>query len=102
MPARVDLWPPAGGDGRVLRRRRRDCRSGGALHHRAARSCGHDVRADVSVNADAGFAERYGPWALIAGAAEGIGAAFGAELAARGVGLLLVDVNAQRLDETAA
>ena len=50
----------------------------------------------------ADFAARYGPWAVIAGAAEGIGAAFASELAARGVGLLLVDVNAQRLDETAA
>ena len=48
------------------------------------------------------FAERYGPWALICGAAEGIGAAFARELADRGVGLLLVDVNAERLDETAA
>ena len=48
------------------------------------------------------FATRYGPWAVVAGAAEGIGAAFASELAARGVGLLLVDVNAERLDETAA
>jgi len=47
------------------------------------------------------FAERYGPWALVAGAAEGIGAAFSAELAARGVHLLLVDVNEERLDATA-
>jgi short-subunit dehydrogenase len=48
----------------------------------------------------AAFAERYGPWALIAGAAEGIGAAFASELAARGVNLLLVDVNAEKLDAT--
>ena len=52
--------------------------------------------------AAAAFAERYGPWALVAGAAEGIGAAFASELAARGVNLLLVDVNAEKLDATAS
>jgi short-subunit dehydrogenase len=48
------------------------------------------------------FAERYGPWALVAGAGEGIGAAYADELAARGLSLALVDVAAAALEDTAA
>jgi uncharacterized protein len=37
------------------------------------------------------FSERYGPWAVVTGAAQGMGAAFAAELAARQVRVVLVD-----------
>lgn len=47
------------------------------------------------------FARRYGPWALIAGASEGIGACMVDEVARRGLNVVLVARNAALLSEVA-
>jgi uncharacterized protein len=39
------------------------------------------------------FADRYGPWAVVTGGAQGMGAAFAADLLDRGVSVVLVDVD---------
>ena len=48
------------------------------------------------------FRSKYGPWAVVAGASEGIGAAFGAQLAARGLNLVLVARRGEILSELGA
>jgi uncharacterized protein len=47
------------------------------------------------------FLEQYGPWAIIAGASEGIGAAFAREIAAQGVACLLIALDGP-LEDVAA
>jgi short-subunit dehydrogenase len=51
---------------------------------------------------DDAFVRRYGSWAVVAGASEGLGAAWGEALAARGLNLLLFARRPEVLDATAA
>jgi uncharacterized protein len=48
------------------------------------------------------FATKYGPWALVAGASDGVGAAFAARLAERGVNVVLLARRQAVLDRVAA
>ncbi|MDY6998753.1 MAG: SDR family NAD(P)-dependent oxidoreductase, partial [Actinomycetota bacterium] len=48
------------------------------------------------------FAEQYGPWALVAGASDGVGAAFAEALAERGVHVVLLARRAAVLADVAA
>jgi uncharacterized protein len=48
------------------------------------------------------FVAKYGPWALIAGASEGIGASLADQLAGRGLDLVLIARNGSLLDQVAA
>src|SRR5271170_5759167 len=47
------------------------------------------------------FAEKYGPWAVIAGGSEGIGASFARKLAHQGVNVVLLARKPEPLDEVA-
>jgi short-subunit dehydrogenase len=49
----------------------------------------------------ASFQSKYGPWAIVAGASEGLGAAFADALGARGLNLILLARRADKLEEVA-
>ena len=51
---------------------------------------------------DTGFAGRYGPWALVAGASDGVGAAYARAMAERGLNVVLLARRQPVLDEVAA
>jgi uncharacterized protein len=48
------------------------------------------------------FSDKYGPWAVIAGASEGVGSALARQLGERGINLVLVSRRQALLDEVAA
>ena len=47
------------------------------------------------------FKNKFGPWSLVAGAAEGIGEAFCRELAVKAMNIVLVDIKKQEMEELA-
>jgi short-subunit dehydrogenase len=47
------------------------------------------------------FRQRYGPWALVAGASEGLGEAFASALARRGLSVIVIARRARELEATA-
>ncbi len=51
------------------------------------------------MSAPTDFLTRYGPWGLVAGASIGLGAEFATQLAARGLNVIVVARQADRLDE---
>ena len=48
------------------------------------------------------FRSRFGPWAVVAGGSDGIGAAFAEELARRGLHLVLIARSETKLAQTVA
>ena len=46
------------------------------------------------------FSEKYGPWALVTGAAMGLGAEYARQLAAHNLNLVLVDIQTDALEDT--
>jgi uncharacterized protein len=55
-------------------------------------------RVKIKKNQMFDFSERFGQWGLVAGAAEGIGAAYCGELARKGLNVILVDVKKNEME----
>jgi hypothetical protein len=53
------------------------------------------------MSASQGFRSKYGPWALVTGAARGLGAEFSQQIAARSINVVMVDLLADELAQTA-
>ncbi len=77
---------------------------GAARPHAINESAFNDVIKEASMvdPGDTTFAGRYGPWALVAGASDGVGAGFARALAERGLNVVLLARRQQVLDEVAS
>jgi short-subunit dehydrogenase len=60
------------------------------------------VSAETQVPTESGFADRYGPWALVAGASEGVGLSFARAMARHGLDVVLVSRRQSLLDDIAS
>ncbi|MFI9757932.1 SDR family NAD(P)-dependent oxidoreductase [Streptomyces sp. NPDC051963] len=58
--------------------------------------------APAASSTDTPFVDRYGPWALVAGASEGVGAAYARAMAERGLDVVLLARRQAALDEVAS
>jgi len=62
----------------------------------------HDESRELAPVDRVAFAERYGPRALVAGGASGIGAEYCRQIAATGINLVILDRDEGALDATAS
>jgi short-subunit dehydrogenase len=61
----------------------------------------HKIAMEVFTMAQQSFSNKYGPWALVTGAARGMGAEFSRQIAAKGINVVMVDLLADELARTA-
>ena len=87
---------------RPLRRRTRPDADGWRIAHSAPPTSPRMQTGGGAASMTDDFAQKYGPWAVIAGASEGIGASLADQLAERGLDLVLIARNGTLLNEVAA
>ena len=59
------------------------------------------IAMEVQTMEQKSFSSKYGPWALVTGAARGLGAEYSRQIAAKGINVVMVDLLADELARTA-